>query len=43
MRSPMTELKHLHVADVKPLINFLKNIESGSVVLMASFDEPATK
>uniref|UniRef100_A0A8C6TD53 ILEI/PANDER domain-containing protein n=1 Tax=Neogobius melanostomus TaxID=47308 RepID=A0A8C6TD53_9GOBI len=29
--------------DVKPLIDFLKVIEKGSIVLMASFDEPATK
>lgn len=31
------------VADVQPLVDFLKAIEVGSVVLMASFDDPATK
>ncbi|XP_051548412.1 protein FAM3C-like isoform X4 [Myxocyprinus asiaticus] len=29
--------------DVRDLIAFLKSIEDGSVVLMASFDDPATK
>ncbi|XP_020782160.1 protein FAM3C isoform X2 [Boleophthalmus pectinirostris] len=29
--------------DVAPLIKFLKEIEDGTVVLMASFDDPATK
>uniref|UniRef100_A0A3P8X4S4 Uncharacterized LOC103379726 n=1 Tax=Cynoglossus semilaevis TaxID=244447 RepID=A0A3P8X4S4_CYNSE len=29
--------------DVQPLVDFLKAIEVGSVVLMASFDDPATK
>lgn len=29
--------------DVVPLIKFLKEIEDGTVVLMASFDDPATK
>lgn len=29
--------------DVVPLIDFLKKIDTGSIVLMASFDEPATK
>ncbi|KAK7886136.1 hypothetical protein WMY93_025757 [Mugilogobius chulae] len=29
--------------DVAPFIEFLKSIEDGTVVLMASFDDPATK
>lgn len=29
--------------DVAPLIKFLKEIEDGTVVMMASFDDPATK
>ncbi|CAL9682912.1 unnamed protein product [Knipowitschia caucasica] len=29
--------------DVEPFIKFLKEIEDGSVVMMASFDDPATK
>lgn len=29
--------------DVKPLIDFLKTTETGSIVLMASYDEPASK
>lgn len=29
--------------DVAPLINFLKEIEDGTVVMMASFDDPSTK
>uniref|UniRef100_A0AAV2J0A7 ILEI/PANDER domain-containing protein n=1 Tax=Knipowitschia caucasica TaxID=637954 RepID=A0AAV2J0A7_KNICA len=30
-------------ANVEPFIKFLKEIEDGSVVMMASFDDPATK
>lgn len=30
-------------SEVKPLITFLNSIEVGSIVLIASFDEPATK
>ncbi|XP_068580159.1 protein FAM3C-like [Cebidichthys violaceus] len=33
----------MFTGDVKPLIEFLKSIETGHVVLMASFDEPSTK
>ncbi|XP_061570195.1 protein FAM3C [Cololabis saira] len=29
--------------DVAPLIKFLKEIEDGTIVMMASFDDPATK
>ncbi len=29
--------------DVKQLIKFLKEIEDGSIVLMTTFDDPATK
>lgn len=29
--------------EVKPLIDFLKTIETGTIVLMASYDEPASK
>ncbi|XP_067349465.1 protein FAM3C-like isoform X3 [Channa argus] len=31
------------VNEVEPLIEFLKSIETGSVALMASFDEPSSK
>ncbi|KAM6926302.1 protein FAM3C-like [Lycodopsis pacificus] len=34
---------NMYSGDVKPLIEFLKSIETGNVVLMASYDEPATK
>uniref|UniRef100_A0A665VM69 ILEI/PANDER domain-containing protein n=1 Tax=Echeneis naucrates TaxID=173247 RepID=A0A665VM69_ECHNA len=34
---------NMYSGDVKPLIDFLTNIEKGSIVLMASFDEPSTK
>lgn len=30
-------------ADVAPLIKFLKEIEDGTIVMMAAFDDPATK
>lgn len=30
-------------ADVAPFIKFLKEIQDGVVVMMASFDDPATK
>ncbi|XP_040894895.1 protein FAM3C isoform X2 [Toxotes jaculatrix] len=33
----------MYGGDVKPLIEFLKSIEKGSVVLMASYDDPSTK
>ncbi|KAF7224930.1 protein FAM3C [Nothobranchius furzeri] len=33
----------MYGGDVETLIKFLKSIETGSVVLMASYDEPATK
>lgn len=33
----------MYSGDVKPLIEFLQSIEHGSVVLMASFDEPSSK
>ncbi|XP_061577521.1 protein FAM3C-like isoform X2 [Cololabis saira] len=34
---------NMYGGEVGPLIEFLKNIEEGSIVLFASFDEPATK
>ncbi|XP_068579395.1 protein FAM3C-like [Cebidichthys violaceus] len=34
---------NMYSGDVKPLIEFLKSIETGHVVLMASFDDPSTK
>ncbi|XP_070828730.1 protein FAM3C-like isoform X1 [Chaetodon trifascialis] len=33
----------MYSGDVNPLIDFLRSIESGSVVLMASYDEPSSK
>ncbi|XP_046907450.1 protein FAM3C-like [Hypomesus transpacificus] len=33
----------MYGGEIEPLIKFLKTIEKGSVVLIASFDEPATK
>ncbi|XP_031168982.1 protein FAM3C isoform X2 [Sander lucioperca] len=33
----------MYSGDVKPLVELLKSIETGAVVLMASYDEPATK
>ncbi|KAM4573659.1 protein FAM3C isoform 1-T3 [Odontesthes bonariensis] len=33
----------MYAGEVEPLIEFLKSIETGSVVLVASFDEPASK
>ncbi|KAM9352217.1 protein FAM3C-like [Symphorus nematophorus] len=33
----------MYAGEVKPLIEFLKSIEHGSVVLVASFDEPSSK
>lgn len=29
--------------DVAPLLTFLKEIEEGTIVMMASFDDPSTK
>ncbi|XP_055365351.1 protein FAM3C isoform X2 [Betta splendens] len=34
---------NMYDGDVEPLIMFLKEVELGSVVLMASFDEPSSK
>ncbi|KAK9516087.1 hypothetical protein VZT92_024047 [Zoarces viviparus] len=34
---------NMYSDDVKPLIEFLKSIETGNVLLMASYDEPSTK
>ncbi|AWP09032.1 putative protein FAM3C-like [Scophthalmus maximus] len=33
----------MYAGDVNPLIELLKSIETGSVVMMASYDEPASK
>ncbi|KAM9855006.1 protein FAM3C-like [Aulostomus maculatus] len=33
----------MYAGEVQPLITFLKEIEDGSLVLIATFDEPATK
>lgn len=33
----------MYGGDVKPLVEFLKTIETGSIVLIASYDEPASK
>lgn len=32
-----------HPVEVAPLIKFLNEIEEGTVVMMASFDDPSTK
>ncbi|KAI4791253.1 hypothetical protein KUCAC02_034116, partial [Chaenocephalus aceratus] len=34
---------NMYSGDVKPLVALLQGVEAGSVVLMASYDEPATK
>ncbi|CAF89758.1 unnamed protein product, partial [Tetraodon nigroviridis] len=41
----VTDTNHfdMYSGEVKPLISFLNAIEAGSIVLIASFDEPATK
>lgn len=36
-------LLRVAVAAVAPFIDFLKSVESGAFVLIASFDEPGTK
>ncbi|XP_042338061.1 protein FAM3C-like, partial [Plectropomus leopardus] len=33
----------MYSGDVKPLVELLQSVESGSVVLMASYDEPSSK
>nr|XP_043891928.1 protein FAM3C-like [Solea senegalensis]XP_043891929.1 protein FAM3C-like [Solea senegalensis] len=33
----------MYSGEVKPLIDFLKSVEAGSIVLMVSYDEPASK
>ncbi|XP_059190289.1 protein FAM3C-like [Centropristis striata] len=38
-----TAFFNMYNGDVKPLIALLKGVETGSVVLMASYDDPATK
>lgn len=38
-----TEFFDMWAGDVAPFIKFLKEIEEGTVVMMASFDDPATK
>lgn len=38
-----TEFFDMWAGDVAPLIKFLKEIEEGTVVMMASYDDPATK
>lgn len=45
----INKIFHVHnapyplAADVAPLIKFLKEIEEGTIVMMAAFDDPATK
>ncbi|CAK6983735.1 protein FAM3C-like%2C partial [Scomber scombrus] len=34
---------NMYSGDVSPLIELLKNIQKGSIVLMASYDDPSTK
>lgn len=34
---------HISCVDVAPLIMFLKEIEDGTIVMMASFDDASTK
>ncbi|KAK5927297.1 hypothetical protein CgunFtcFv8_012467 [Champsocephalus gunnari] len=38
-----TDFFNMYSGDVKPLVALLQGLEEGSVVLMASYDEPATK
>ncbi|XP_034718972.1 protein FAM3C [Etheostoma cragini] len=38
-----TEFFDMWAGDVDPFIKFLKEIEEGTVVMMASFDDPSTK
>ncbi|XP_029902081.1 protein FAM3C [Myripristis murdjan] len=38
-----TEFFDMWAGDVAPLIKYLKDIEEGTVVMMATFDDPATK
>lgn len=38
-----TEFFDMWAGDVAPLIKFLKEVEDGTVVMMASFDDPSTK
>lgn len=38
-----TDFFDMWAGDVVPLITFLKEIEDGTIVMMASFDDPATK
>ncbi|KAF3855463.1 hypothetical protein F7725_023518, partial [Dissostichus mawsoni] len=38
-----TDFFNMFSGDVKPLVALLQGVEAGSVVLMASYDEPATK
>lgn len=38
-----TEFYDMWAGDVAPFIKFLKEIEDGTVVMMASFDDPSTK
>uniref|UniRef100_A0A3Q3WZY3 ILEI/PANDER domain-containing protein n=1 Tax=Mola mola TaxID=94237 RepID=A0A3Q3WZY3_MOLML len=33
----------VYVSETQPLVDFLRSIKNGSTVLMASYDEPATK
>ncbi|XP_063333572.1 protein FAM3C-like [Pelmatolapia mariae] len=38
-----TDHYNMYSGDVKPFIELLKSIETGSIVIMASYDEPSTK
>ncbi|CAI5668367.1 protein FAM3C isoform X1 [Oreochromis niloticus] len=38
-----TDHYNMYSGDVKPFIELLKSIERGSIVIMASYDEPSTK
>ncbi|XP_047246182.1 protein FAM3C isoform X2 [Girardinichthys multiradiatus] len=38
-----TAFYDMWAGDVEPFIKFLKEIEDGSIIMMASFDDPATK
>ncbi|XP_033933847.1 protein FAM3C-like isoform X2 [Pseudochaenichthys georgianus] len=38
-----TDFFNMYSGDVKPLVALLQGVEAGSVVLMASYDDPSTK
>ncbi|KAK5866751.1 hypothetical protein PBY51_011302 [Eleginops maclovinus] len=42
-RTVQTSFFNMYSGDVNPLVELLQGVQTGSVVLMASYDEPATK